>query len=106
MKKVNIVRNVSGVSKGLAFVEFSTQLEADNCVANTKELTIDSRPVFARISLPQGEINKMKKDKETERKAKPDKRNLTLAREGEIRAGSQAEMVLLSFIYLFLFYFF
>ena len=93
MKKVNIVRNDSGISKGLAFVEFSIQLEAENCVANSKELNIDSRPIFARISLPQGEINQMKKNKEAELKAKPDKRNLTLAREGEIRAGSQAAKV-------------
>ena len=32
----------------------------------------------------------MKKDKEEEMKAKPDRRNLTLSREGEIRAGSSA----------------
>ena len=32
----------------------------------------------------------MKKDKEDEMKAKPDRRNLTLSREGEIRAGSSA----------------
>ena len=42
------------------------------------------------MSIPQTEINKMKKDKEEEMKAKPDRRNLTLSREGEIRAGSSA----------------
>lgn len=43
VKKVNIVRNGAGVSKGLAFIEYSSKLEADNCVLNSKELTLNDR---------------------------------------------------------------
>ena len=90
VKKVNIVRNPAGGSKGLAFVEYTTREQAESCVLNTMQLQIDGRNIFARVSLPQNDINSMKKQKEAELKAKPDKRNLTLAREGEIRPGSQA----------------
>ena len=90
VKKVNIVRNPAGGSKGLAFVEYGSKEEANACVLNTMQLQIDGRNIFARVSLPQTDINTMKRQKEAELKAKPDKRNLTLAREGEIRPGSQA----------------
>ena len=43
VKKVNIVRNGAGVSKGLAFIEYSSKLEADNCVLNSKELSLNDR---------------------------------------------------------------
>ena len=68
IKKVNIVRNPAGGSKGLAFVEFGTKSEAEKCVLNTMSLQIDGRNVFARVSLPQTDINSMKKQKEAELK--------------------------------------
>ena len=43
VKKVNIVRNGAGVSKGMAFIEYSSKLEADNCVLNSKELSLNDR---------------------------------------------------------------
>ena len=68
IKKVNIVRNPAGGSKGLAFVEYESKLEAEKCVLNTMSLQIDGRNVFARVSLPQTDINSMKKQKEAELK--------------------------------------
>ena len=68
VKKVNIVRNAAGGSKGLAFVEYADKLEAEKCVLNTMSLQIDGRNIFARISLPQTDINSMKKQKEAELK--------------------------------------
>ena len=67
-----------------------TKAEADECVVNTKSLSINGRPVFARISLPQSQLDQKKKDEIEEKKAKRDKRNLALAREGEIREGTEA----------------
>jgi len=57
---------------------------------NTKELSLNGRAVFARTALPQTTVENMRKIKEVENKAKNDKRNLALAKEGEIREGSKA----------------
>ena len=67
-----------------------TKEEADMCVVNTKQLSINGRPVFARISLPQSQLDEKRKVEIEEKKAKRDKRNLALAREGEIREGTEA----------------
>ena len=114
VKKARIVKNDAGASKGVAFVEVNlifidfnfiryaypknksfifqmeTKEEADECVVNTKSLSINGRPVFARISLPQSQLDQKKKVEIEEKKAKRDKRNLALAREGEIREGTEA----------------
>ena len=104
VKKVRIVKNDAGVSKGVAFVEFETKNEADLCVVNTKNLSVNGRPVFARISLPQTQIHTMQKTANEEKHAKKDRRNLALAREGEIREGSSAWKVsILSHVQLFLY---
>ncbi|CAG5098547.1 Oidioi.mRNA.OKI2018_I69.XSR.g15765.t3.cds [Oikopleura dioica] len=88
--KVSIVKNEVGVSKGVAFVEFETKDEADKVVVHTKELSLNGRAVFARTALPQSTVENMRKVKEIEKNAKNDKRNLALAKEGEIREGSKA----------------
>lgn len=88
--RVTVVRNEAGVAKGVAFIEFKRKDEADQCVVNSKELNLNGRPIFARTSLPQSNINEMKKQKDEIKTAKNDKRNLTLAREGEIREGTAA----------------
>lgn len=88
------MKNEAGVCRGMAFVEFDKKSEADQCVVNTKELSINGRPVFARTSLPQTQINTMKKNAVEERHAKKDHRNLALGREGEIREGSSAWKVI------------
>lgn len=88
--KVSIVKNEVGVSKGVAFVEFASKDEADRVVVHTKELSLNGRAVFARTALPQTTVENLRKIKEVENKAKQDKRNLALAKEGEIREGSKA----------------
>ena len=96
--KCRIVRNNVGASKGVAFVEFESKAEADECVVNSKDLELKGRPVFARTALPQTEIHVIKAKSDESKNAKRDKRNLALAREGEIREGTKAWEVRMQFM--------
>src|SRR5690606_8866413 len=73
------------------FVRFMEEADAQKCLEKIDSedgLILDGRKIMATIAMPK---DKLKKELEKRREKKPkDKRNLYLAREGLVRAGTLA----------------
>ncbi|XP_015237416.1 PREDICTED: RNA-binding protein 28 isoform X2 [Cyprinodon variegatus] len=80
-------------SKGLAFAQFKTKEAADGCIAAAKDETenggirVDGRKLMVVAAVSREDAMKLKVDK---KKVETGSRNLYLAREGLIRAGTKA----------------
>lgn len=82
------VDKTTGHSKGSAFVRFKKKESADKCLSNDEgSLYLDGRRLFIDRVIPKNNLEKQLKEK---KEKKRDLRNLYLAREGFIHAGSQA----------------
>ncbi|XP_013421766.1 RNA-binding protein 28 isoform X2 [Lingula anatina] len=81
-------------SKGLAFVQFKDQEAAETCLQKANDekegggIVLDGRKLLVSLAVDRNKAAELKK-KDTEKQSK-DNRNLHLAREGMIRAGTQA----------------
>ncbi|XP_068595474.1 RNA-binding protein 28 [Brachionichthys hirsutus] len=80
-------------SKGCAFAQFKTKEAADRCVAAAQEesesggVRVDGRKLFIVTAVSREDVTKLKVNKE---KVETGTRNLYLAREGLVRAGTKA----------------
>ncbi|XP_013889270.1 RNA-binding protein 28 [Austrofundulus limnaeus] len=80
-------------SKGCAFAQFKTKEAADKCIAAAQEeaenqgIRLDGRKLFIVAAVSRDDVTKLKDSK---KKVETGSRNLYLAREGLIRAGTKA----------------
>lgn len=80
-------------SKGCAFAQFKTKEDADKCIAAAQEeaenggLRVDGRKLLVVAAVSRGDAVKLKVNKA---KVETGSRNIYLAREGLIRAGTKA----------------
>ncbi|XP_053741219.1 RNA-binding protein 28 [Synchiropus splendidus] len=80
-------------SKGCAFAQFKTKESADKCIAASQDegqsggIRVDGRKLFVVAAVTREDAVKLKVDK---KKVESGTRNLFLAREGLIRAGTKA----------------
>ncbi|ELU03655.1 hypothetical protein CAPTEDRAFT_219142 [Capitella teleta] len=85
----------TGKSRGTGFVQYSSKEDADKCleVANDPGpnggLMLDERELKVSVALSKDKVGKVVEKRKESEKEKPDKRNLQLAREGLIRAGTK-----------------
>lgn len=108
-----VVRNEFGMSRGTGFVKFADSAAADKCIAASTVteqkrvnigsksfrsviqdnqgggITLGGRVLSVALAVDRDEAHKLQEDNKT-KKIKEDKRNLYLAREGAIRADSEA----------------
>uniref|UniRef100_A0A1A9WK30 RRM domain-containing protein n=1 Tax=Glossina brevipalpis TaxID=37001 RepID=A0A1A9WK30_9MUSC len=80
---------ISGHSKGTAFVKFKSKESADMCLQAGSELTLMDEILQPFPALSKEEIREQTNENKEEKDRK-DSRNLYLAREGLIMAGSKA----------------
>ncbi|CAD5118480.1 DgyrCDS7179 [Dimorphilus gyrociliatus] len=89
-----VVDKATQHSRGMAFIKFKDKLSADECVriANDKSdqggIFLDDKELSVIVALTRNDTEKLKSDMQ-KKNAKVDKRNLWLAREGLIRAGTK-----------------
>ncbi|XP_030380716.1 RNA-binding protein 28 [Scaptodrosophila lebanonensis] len=81
--------HISGHSKGTAFVKFKTKESADLCLQAGVEFVLMDQVLEPNPALSRDEI-KTKQSESSKEDAGKDSRNLYLAREGLIMAGSKA----------------
>ncbi|KAI8791659.1 RNA-binding protein 28 [Biomphalaria glabrata] len=96
---VNYARTVydhsTGLSRGSAFIQFSTKESADDCIKAAEDsvkggLSVGERQLVVTLAVSRQQASQLIQKKE-EKKAEPkDSRNLYLAREGLIREGTEA----------------
>ncbi|KAL6106855.1 rbm28 [Pungitius sinensis] len=88
-----VIHTATGHSKGCAFVQFKTKEAADKCIAEAEDeaenggIRVDGRKLLVVAAVTREDASKLKVDKV---KVETGTRNLYLAREGLIRAGTKA----------------
>ncbi|XP_056273452.1 RNA-binding protein 28 [Pseudoliparis swirei] len=88
-----VIHMETGHSKGCAFAQFKTKEAADKCRAAAEEVAqnggirVDGRKLFVVDAVSKDDASKLKVDKV---KVETGTRNMYLAREGLIRAGTKA----------------
>lgn len=94
-KYCKVVENPqTGMSKGCGFVQFIDKDDADKCLRMLNDddegVTLRGRRFNACVALDRAQSNKIKMEKQAEKKEVNDKRNMHLANEGLIRPGTLA----------------
>uniref|UniRef100_A0A8C2YZM6 RNA-binding protein 28 n=1 Tax=Cyclopterus lumpus TaxID=8103 RepID=A0A8C2YZM6_CYCLU len=88
-----VIHTETGHSKGCAFAQFKTKEAADKCMAAAEDeaqnggIRVDGRKLFVVAAVTRDDASKLKVDKV---KVETGTRNIYLAREGLIRAGTKA----------------
>ncbi|XP_060596942.1 RNA-binding protein 28-like [Ruditapes philippinarum] len=77
-------------SKGIGFVRYSNKMAADECLQDGKDgkISLDGRELIVTVAVSRENAASLTENNKKE-KEKKDNRNLYLAREGLVRAGTQ-----------------